>query len=67
MTNSATIGCPLPREDETECHVSREGTVEFLGRDVSGQRPQYRGLLVERIAERAAQRDITLRPCRLVF
>ena len=38
MTNSATIGCPLPREDETECHVSREGTVEFLGRDVSGQR-----------------------------
>jgi hypothetical protein len=62
MTNSATVGRPLPREDEAECHVSREGTVEFLGRDVSGQRPQYRGLLVERIAERAAQRDIPFDP-----
>ena len=43
-------------------HLPREGAVQLPGLHISGQRPQYRGLLAERVSERATQRDVAFDP-----
>ena len=44
MTNGSTVRCSVPGKDETDRQILRERAVEVFVRDVSGQRPQDRGL-----------------------
>jgi len=60
MTNGAAVSRPIPRKDEIERHASGERAIQLLGLHKLRQSAQCGGLLLERVAERAAQSDVAL-------
>ena len=60
MTNGAAVGGAAERQDEVQRHRPGGGRIEFSALDVADEGPQCAGLLVEGVAEGAAQLDVTL-------
>src|SRR5262245_14072662 len=58
VTNGATIGGAAERQDEIQRHRPGCGPVEPRSLDVMDESSQRPGLLVEGVAERAAQLDV---------
>jgi hypothetical protein len=60
MTNGAAVGGAAERQDEVKRNRPGGGRIEFSAFDVADEGPQCAGLLIEGVAEGAAQLDVTL-------
>jgi hypothetical protein len=60
VTDGATVGGATERQDEVQRYRPGGGRFELSALDVADESPQRAGLLVEGVAEGAAEVDVTL-------
>ncbi|MCA1379097.1 MULTISPECIES: hypothetical protein [unclassified Bradyrhizobium] len=60
MTDRAAVGGGTERQDEVQRHRPGGGRTQLRSLDVANESPQRAGLLVEGVAEGAAQLDVAL-------